>query len=167
VQITGVAEASSKKEIDITLIQAIPKKEKMDYIVEKATELGVDVIYIPMVTDRTHSNVDEAKRSSRAERWRRIMPGILPSSPGDSRSRFIHDVVRFAGCPKAVQAVRYQVDGLSREKTVTLKNAISVSVKEGRRRCLCHRAGRRTSLQRGKIAEESRVQINKPGEARS
>lgn len=55
----------------ITLIQAIPKKDKMDYVVEKSTELGVHSI-IPVMTKRTIARWDDRKRSKNAERWRRI-----------------------------------------------------------------------------------------------
>jgi len=56
---------------EITLIQAVPKKEKMDYIVEKAVELGVDKI-IPVMTERTIVKWNDDKRRSCAQRWRRI-----------------------------------------------------------------------------------------------
>ncbi len=55
----------------IILLQAIPKKDKMDYIVEKSTELGVSKI-IPLVTERTIPNWDEPKKASFVERWRKI-----------------------------------------------------------------------------------------------
>lgn len=55
----------------VTLIQAIPKKEKMDHIVEKATELGVSAI-IPVTTARTIPNWNEAKKSGIVERWKKI-----------------------------------------------------------------------------------------------
>lgn len=60
-----------EKKYSITLIQAIPKKNKMDYIVEKATELGVDTI-IPVMTARTIPDWDEAKRSDVVLRWQKI-----------------------------------------------------------------------------------------------
>ena len=55
----------------ITLIQAIPKKDKMDYIVEKSTELGVNSI-IPIITERTIPSWDDRKRNIQAERWSKI-----------------------------------------------------------------------------------------------
>ena len=60
-----------KEERGTTLIQAIPKKDKMDYIVEKATELGVERI-IPVVTARTIPDWSEPKKSAESERWRKI-----------------------------------------------------------------------------------------------
>lgn len=56
---------------DITLAQSIPKKQKMDYIVEKATELGVSAI-IPVITERAAVKPDENKESGRVERWQKI-----------------------------------------------------------------------------------------------
>ena len=55
----------------VTLAQAIPKKAKMDYIVEKATELGVSRI-VPMVTDRTIVKPAEDASKKMAGRWKKI-----------------------------------------------------------------------------------------------
>ena len=55
----------------ITLIQAIPKKDKMDHIVEKATELGVAGI-MPVVTLRTVPDWTAQKKISAVERWKKI-----------------------------------------------------------------------------------------------
>ena len=60
-----------KETWEITLLQAMPKKEKMDYIVEKSTELGVHSI-IPVITERTIPDWDEPKRRSQVERWNKI-----------------------------------------------------------------------------------------------
>lgn len=55
----------------VTLMQAIPKKDKMDYIVEKATELGVFSI-VPVVTKRTIPDWGQSKTRANTERWRKI-----------------------------------------------------------------------------------------------
>jgi len=64
--------STSKREIiapHITLGQGLPKSDKMDWIVQKATELGVASI-VPLVTERTIVKVkDEEKRLSR---WQKI-----------------------------------------------------------------------------------------------
>ncbi len=56
----------------ISLIQAIPKKGKMDYIVEKATELGVYSL-VPVFSKRTVPDWGESKMRANTERWRRIV----------------------------------------------------------------------------------------------
>ncbi len=71
VQIKNTRESSAGRGILLTLIQAIPKKDKMDYIAEKATELGVSRI-IPVTTERTIPEWNDAKKASIVERWRNI-----------------------------------------------------------------------------------------------
>ena len=55
----------------ISLVQALPKSDKMDLIVEKATELGAGRI-IPVVTERTVVRPDAKKENIKIERWRKI-----------------------------------------------------------------------------------------------
>lgn len=49
----------------LSLAQAIPKSQKMDWIVEKATELGVAAIY-PLWTEHV------VKKTERLDRWQKI-----------------------------------------------------------------------------------------------
>lgn len=72
VEVVETRQPDTGKGPKITLIQAITKKDKMDYIVEKATELGVYSI-IPVVAGRTVPDWDETKARANAERWRRIV----------------------------------------------------------------------------------------------
>jgi 16S rRNA (uracil1498-N3)-methyltransferase len=68
--ILGMPSAPGASEIGarIVLAQGIPKGQKMDFIVEKATELGVAAI-VPLRSDRvTGERTGEHKR----ERWQRI-----------------------------------------------------------------------------------------------
>ncbi len=71
VAITEARDIPLKKAMVVTLAQAIPKKDKMDYIVEKATELGVHSI-IPIQTTRSIVRLDAKKAPTRVERWRKI-----------------------------------------------------------------------------------------------
>jgi 16S rRNA (uracil1498-N3)-methyltransferase len=62
----GAAEPSTR----VTLYQAIPHGERMDWIVEKSTELGVAAI-VPVVTERGVVRPGQ-KDWQRLSRWRRI-----------------------------------------------------------------------------------------------
>lgn len=53
------------------LIQGIAKGEKMDFIVQKATELGISEI-IPVETTFCVVKLDDRKRQERTERWQNI-----------------------------------------------------------------------------------------------
>jgi 16S rRNA (uracil1498-N3)-methyltransferase len=58
-------------DIKISIACAIPKKSKMDGIVDKLTQLGVDKI-IPLETERVVIKLDKPKKIARQERWRKI-----------------------------------------------------------------------------------------------
>ena len=55
----------------VVLLQALPKGRIMDWIVEKATEIGVDMV-IPVVADRSVCRPDEGRAGARVGRWGRI-----------------------------------------------------------------------------------------------
>ncbi len=61
--------SKSEAALNITLYQAIPKKTKMDFIVEKTVELGVAKL-VPVITDRTIPEIKDFSR--KIERWSRI-----------------------------------------------------------------------------------------------
>lgn len=54
-----------------TLIQAVPKAQKMDWIIQKATEIGVWSI-LPVMTDRGVVKLEDERADKRTERWQRI-----------------------------------------------------------------------------------------------
>ncbi|MEX5218710.1 MAG: 16S rRNA (uracil(1498)-N(3))-methyltransferase [Nitrospira sp.] len=55
----------------LTLGQAILKGDHMDWIVQKATELGVDTI-VPLITRRSIVRPQEARIANQTSRWQRI-----------------------------------------------------------------------------------------------
>lgn len=63
--------ASNEMKAAITLAQALPKGDKMDGIVRKATELGASRI-LPFESERTIVRLDEKKETKRRRRWERI-----------------------------------------------------------------------------------------------
>lgn len=57
--------------VNVYVAQGLPKSDKMDYIVQKAVELGVQGIY-PMAAEHCVVQYDPAKRKARRERWQKI-----------------------------------------------------------------------------------------------
>jgi 16S rRNA (uracil1498-N3)-methyltransferase len=66
----------SEPSLRITLAQGIPKGQKMDFVVEKATELGVMRI-IPFVSERT---IGQERGNHKRERWRRLAQAAAQQS---------------------------------------------------------------------------------------
>ncbi|MFP4015439.1 MAG: 16S rRNA (uracil(1498)-N(3))-methyltransferase [Halanaerobiales bacterium] len=57
--------------INVTLAQAIPKKNNMDLIIQKCTEIGVKRI-IPINTSRTIVKISGKKLDRKLDRWQKI-----------------------------------------------------------------------------------------------
>jgi 16S rRNA (uracil1498-N3)-methyltransferase len=57
--------------LNLTLAQALAKGEKFDFIVQKATELGVSRI-VPVVTEHSDVKISDEKAERRLGRWRRV-----------------------------------------------------------------------------------------------
>ena len=57
--------------VNITLIQSYLKSDKMDYVVQKAVELGVKVV-VPVITKNTIVKMDEKDRIKKVERLSKI-----------------------------------------------------------------------------------------------
>ena len=55
----------------ITILQGLPKGDKLEWIVEKATELGATAI-VPVETARAVVKLDPARGEKKRERWQRI-----------------------------------------------------------------------------------------------
>ncbi|HVO95847.1 MAG TPA: 16S rRNA (uracil(1498)-N(3))-methyltransferase [Terriglobales bacterium] len=64
-------EAEGESPLEITLALGLTKGEKMDWVIEKATELGVHSI-VPFVSSYAVPKFDAAKIFKRTERWRKI-----------------------------------------------------------------------------------------------
>lgn len=56
----------------ITLVQCVPRGDRMDMIVQKATELGVTRI-VPVISRRGVVRLDAAQAESKAAHWRAVM----------------------------------------------------------------------------------------------
>ena len=76
-----VKEKRSPKDsgVSLTVACAIPKKVKMDDIVDKLTQLGVDCI-IPLETERVIVRLDKQKKEERFERWKKIALSAVKQS---------------------------------------------------------------------------------------
>ena len=71
VRIESVVENDSKNRVEVTLFLPLLKEQKMDLVLQKATELGISKI-IPMTTSRSIIRLNEGKEDKKLERWRRI-----------------------------------------------------------------------------------------------
>jgi 16S rRNA (uracil1498-N3)-methyltransferase len=101
IEIRRSHEARRESSLHITLALGLTKGEKMDLVVEKATELGAQTV-IPFTSTHSVPKLDAAKIAKRTERWRKIalsaakqcgrtqVPEVLPlcdlAALGDGRA---------------------------------------------------------------------------------
>ncbi|OLB13087.1 MAG: hypothetical protein AUH18_02915 [Candidatus Rokubacteria bacterium 13_2_20CM_69_10] len=69
--IVGVAASRAESPVVVTLVQGIPKGDKMEQIVRAATELGVARV-LPVITERTIVRLEPSRWRERARRWQRV-----------------------------------------------------------------------------------------------
>ena len=112
VEIVASGEARNESPLRITLVQGIARGEKMDLILQKATELGVAVI-APVITDRTEVKLDGERSEKKLAHWRGVaaaaceqcgracLPEILEPQPLDRFAASARDGRRFVLDPAA------------------------------------------------------------------
>lgn len=87
--------------VSLWLYQGIPKGEKMDFIVQKATELGVHRI-IPMWTRRTVVQLSAERARTKCERWQRL----AKAAAEQCGARFVPEVAMPKTFAQALQEVK-------------------------------------------------------------
>jgi len=114
--------------VNITLYQGVPKAGKMDLIIQKSVELGVNGIK-PVMMDRTVVN-DNGKFNKKIDRWQKISAeavkqckrGIIPK---------VFDLIRFDGMLKELNDYDLVVFPYENIEDYSIKDLLSE--KEGNR----------------------------------
>ena len=88
VRVLTTQAAAGESPLRITLAQALARGEKMDWIVQKATELGVAAI-VPLITERSEVKLDTGRADKRVAHWRGVATGACEQS-GRARIPVMH-----------------------------------------------------------------------------
>ena len=87
-QVLAARRIDNESPMRITLLQGIARGEKMDWILQKATELGV-ARFLPASSDRSEVKLDAQRADKRLAHWR----GIVVSACEQSGRAVVPDVV--------------------------------------------------------------------------
>ena len=71
VTVAGAVAVERESPLDLTLLQCVPRGDRMDFIVQKATELGVSRI-VPILSQRSVVRLDADQAESKAAHWRAV-----------------------------------------------------------------------------------------------
>lgn len=120
--------------VKVLLFQGLPKSDKMDFIVQKAVELGVSEI-IPVSMQRCVVKLDGAKAEKKTARWqsiaesaasqsrRGVIPKVLPPMS-------MEEAVAYAGKTQ-VRVIPYELqedDGSTKQYLESIREGQSVSI---------------------------------------
>lgn len=72
VEVLSARALGNESPLRITLLQALARGEKMDWILQKATELGVAAI-VPVSSERSEVKLDGERSGKRAAHWRSVV----------------------------------------------------------------------------------------------
>lgn len=89
-------------DVYLRLFQCMPKSDKMDFIVQKAVELGASEV-IPVISKRCVSRPDGKSAAKKAERWQRIADEAAKQC-GRGRIPAVREMMSFA------EAIRLSAD---------------------------------------------------------
>lgn len=89
--------------VDITLVQALATGDKMDWIIQKATELGVTAIQ-PVQTQRATAKLNAERAEKRAAHWQGVVTAACEQC-GRNRLPKVHGVIDFAAWLKMPSTV--------------------------------------------------------------
>ena len=74
IRVRNIFPSKRESDLEIILAQSLLKGEKMDYLIQKATELGVKRI-VPFISSRSIPLLEKTKRVERHRRWEKIAIG--------------------------------------------------------------------------------------------
>lgn len=78
-EITGREPVPRESPLRITLVQGVARGEKMDLVLQKATELGVEG-FTPVLTERTEVKLDAERAEKRMAHWRGVVAAACEQS---------------------------------------------------------------------------------------
>lgn len=116
--------------VKVALAQGLAKGEKMDFIVQKATELGVSEI-IPFTSSRTIVKLNDKKENNRLSRWQKIAKEAAEQS---HRSYIpeIRDVHTYSQLLNIGQNYDLSLIAYEQEKDKTLRHWLQSIKEQGR-----------------------------------
>jgi 16S rRNA (uracil1498-N3)-methyltransferase len=121
-----VAEVEADPALPVTLLLSIFKFDRMEWVLEKATELGVERI-IPIVARRSEKHLAQAA-ASRVERWRKIAREAAQQSRRSDVPVVEDPLPLKTAARREGAALRLLL--AEQERSTTLRQALSAALKD-------------------------------------
>ena len=115
--------------VHIDLFQGLPKADKMEYIIQKTTELGVKSIF-PVMLDRCIVKIENKSELKKLDRWRKIAEVAAKQSKRDIIPK-IENIINLESICKKIDEYDIILLAYENENKTKLKEVIrNLSIKE-------------------------------------
>ncbi len=135
---------NAEAKVEVTILQGLPKADKMELIIQKAVELGACAI-TPIEMKRCVVKLQEKDKKKKLERWQKIaqvaakqcgrnkIPEITPIENIQNICQLCqeYDIVLVAYEKEEENKLRYELEKLKENKTQKLKIAILIGPEGG------------------------------------
>lgn len=117
-------EGRNEASIHLCLYQGLAKGQKMDLIIQKATEIGVSEIY-PMVTNRTVVKINDIKKENKkVDRWNKIALEAAKQCKRDVVP-IVHNIISFEEVIHLLDNEENILVPYEEEESIHIKNIIN------------------------------------------
>ena len=115
-----------ERKVHVRLFQAIPRGSKFDWIIEKASELGVMEL-IPVVSERTVPKIVDERGLKKLSRWQRIALESM-KQVGRTTAMTVHRAIPIAEVGSMIKEKSLKILPWELEEDVTLKTLVQANV---------------------------------------
>ena len=115
-------EDTTETYINIDLFQGLPKADKMEYIIQKGTELGVKNIF-PVILERCIVKIDEKSIVKKIDRWQKIAEVAAKQSKRDIVPK-IENVINLENICKNIDKYDIIILAYENENKTSLKEEL-------------------------------------------
>ena len=121
--INNTVKNENEPSCEIILFQSVIKNEKMDFLVQKVSELGITKI-VPVITERTVVKIEDAKKEEKKqERWQKIALEACKQC-GRSRIPEVTKAVKIGEAAKMLSQCDEKLVAYEEEKTQSISSAV-------------------------------------------
>lgn len=115
--------SNAEPNVKITIFQALPKAEKMEFIIQKCTEIGVSE-FIPITMNRCVVKIDSKTEVKKIDRWQKIAESAAKQSGRDVIPK-VKNIINFQNLCQLVEKYDIVLVAYEKENDNTLKNELS------------------------------------------
>lgn len=122
VEVLEECNETTEPNISLHIFQGLPKQEKMETIIQKATEIGVNDI-TPVKMERCVVKLDEKTEIKKVERWQKIAEVAAKQSKRDKIPK-VHSCINLKSLYEKLQEYDIVIMAYEEEKNTSIKQIL-------------------------------------------